>query len=217
MAKPEGLRVEGLTIVIQAGGSSTRIGKDKGLILFQEVPLVKYILHQVQGLADEVILISNQPRRYRDVGFVVYRDVYPGRGALGGLYSAIYHAREETCLVLACDMPFVNRSLIKYMIDLAPGFDAVVPKLDIGDYFEPFRAVYRKSCLGPIEAALDRGKQRVISFFDDVNVRIVKRVEIERFDPESRSFININTAEDLERAELLVSEDQKKDTGSGGV
>jgi len=204
MATLERLGVGGLTIVIQAGGSSTRIGRDKGLIQFQGLPLVEYVLRQVDGLGDDRILISNQPEKYRQFGLPVYEDVLPGTGSLGGLYSAIYYAPQDYCLVLACDMPFVNRPLLEHMIGISTGFDAVVPNLGEGSYFEPFRAIYRKTCLHAIRNALDAGKRRMICFFDDVDVCVLEPEEIKRFDYDARSFFNINTQEDLEQAETLA-------------
>ena len=115
-------------------------------------PLAQFIMDQVQDLGDELIIISNQPQDYRQFGVPVYTDVYPGIGALGGLYSAIYHAQYDYCLLLACDMPFVSRPLIAYLISLAPEFDAVIPRLDENEFAEPFRAVYKKSCLSSINA-----------------------------------------------------------------
>ena len=80
---------------------------------------MEYILKQVQGLGAEQIIISNKPEDYARFGLHVYRDVFPGRGALGGIYSAVFHAGSEHVLLLACDMPFVNLGLMKYLLSLA--------------------------------------------------------------------------------------------------
>jgi molybdopterin-guanine dinucleotide biosynthesis protein A len=159
-------------------------------------------------MGNETLIITNQPDDYRFLGLPLYSDVIPNWGALGGLYSAIYHAQSETCLVLACDMPFVNRSLLDHLIRLVPGHDAVIPRLNPNneatpDFAEPFRAVYRKSCLEPIKTAIDAGQRRVISFFDQVKIRFVERSEIELFDPKCLSFFNVNTPEDLSEGERL--------------
>jgi molybdopterin-guanine dinucleotide biosynthesis protein A len=98
-------------------------------------------------------------------------------------------------------MPFVVRPLLDYLISLIPEADAIVPRLN-GEA-EPFRAIYSRVCLGPIRAALDAGKMRVISFFPDVRVRFVDEPEIGRFDPQHLSFFNVNTPEDLEQARRL--------------
>lgn len=165
---------------------------------------MEYILGQVQDLGAEQIIISNKPEDYARFGLPVYRDVFLGKGALGGIYSAIFHATYKHILLLACDMPFINRELIGYLLGLADGHDVVVPVVKVGEFAEPFRAVYSKACLPAIQTALEQKKRRVISFFDDVDVRYVSPEEVHRFDPDERSFFNINTPEDLEKALKLA-------------
>ncbi|NJN44659.1 MAG: molybdenum cofactor guanylyltransferase [Anaerolineae bacterium] len=184
------------------------MGRDKGLVSFRGLTLIEFILQQIAGLGSETLIITNNPEEYRFLGLPLFSDVIPNWGALGGLYSAIYHANNEACLVLACDMPFVNRSLLDHLITLVPAYDAVIPRLNskgeaTPGFAEPFRAIYRKSCLEPIKAAIDSGQRRVISFFDQVNIRFVEREEIELFDPTCLSFFNVNTPEDLLEGERL--------------
>jgi molybdopterin-guanine dinucleotide biosynthesis protein A len=189
--------MENFSVVIQAGGQSKRMGSDKGLLPFGEGTLIEYILGQIEGLGGEQIIISNKPEEYSRFGLTVFPDVFPGRGALGGIYSAICHAKYEYILLLACDMPFVNLELFEYLLGLAPKHDVVVPVLKEDEFAEPFRAVYSKACLPAIQKALDEKKRRVISFFADVDVHYVKANVIHRFDPDERSFFNVNTPEDL--------------------
>lgn len=195
--------MEGVGIVIQAGGESTRMGKDKALIPIQGMPMIEYIIRQIEDLGDELIIITNEPENYQQFGLPTYSDVIPNWGALGGLYSAIFHSSKEVCLILACDMPFVNRSLMEYIISLSPGYDAVIPRLD-KQFSEPFRAVYRKSCLEPIKSSIEAGKRRVNSFFDQVDIRFVDGEEIAKFDPDAITFFNVNTPEELVEAERIA-------------
>ena len=197
---------EKLSIVIQAGGKSSRMAQDKGLVEFRGMPLTQYILDQVQDLGDETIIISNHPESYQQFGLPIFADVIEGFGALGGLYSAIYHAAHEFCLVLAVDMPFINRPLLKHLLQLSPEHDAVIPRLKQTEFAEPFRAVYKKSCLEAIKSSIDGGRRKVISFFDEVDIRFVERAEVEKFDPKLKSFFNINTPQDLAEAERLASD-----------
>lgn len=198
------------SVVLQAGGMSTRMGRDKALAPFMGKTMIEYILDQIRDWEREVIVITNRPDDYRFLGLPLFSDVIPKWGALGGLYSAIYHAPHEVCLVLACDMPFLNRPMLDYLIGLSPGYDAVIPCPDpTGDgmpaFAEPFRAVYRKTCLTAIKKAITAGQRRVIGFFDQVNIRFVSRTEIETFDPHCRTFFNVNTPEDLQRAEQMAA------------
>jgi molybdopterin-guanine dinucleotide biosynthesis protein A len=191
-------------IVIQAGGKSTRMGQDKALMSFQNVTMVEYILQQVQPLGKRIILISNRPEEYSGFGFPVFSDIYPDIGALSGLYTAIYHSPADYCLLLACDMPFINLSLIEHLLSLAPDFDAVIPRIHPKEFAEPFRAVYNKSCLPSIEAAILSDQKRVKSFFDQVNIRFVDEPELRKFDSELFTFFNVNTPEDLIEAEKIA-------------
>jgi molybdopterin-guanine dinucleotide biosynthesis protein A len=201
--------MQNISLVLQAGGKSSRMGRDKALVPFRGMTLIEYILSQTQGLAQDTLIITNSPDDYRFLGLPLFPDVIPDWGALGGLYSAIIHAPQDTCLVLACDMPFVNRPLLTYLVSLLPDHDAVIPRLDptgnqMPAFAEPFRAVYRKTCLPPIKAAIDAGQRRVISFFDQVNIRFVERSEIEPFAPGLQTFFNVNTPEELTQAEQIA-------------
>jgi molybdopterin-guanine dinucleotide biosynthesis protein A len=101
-------------------------------------------------------------------------------------------------------MPFVVRPLLDHLISLIPGANADVVMPRLGGEAEPFRAIYARTCLGPIRAALDAGQMRVVSFFPDVRVRFVDEPEIDRFDPQHLSFFNVNTPEDLVLARRLA-------------
>ena len=184
-----------LTIAIQAGGQSRRMGTDKARIQLAGKPLIEHVLGRVEGLADEILITSNHPEGLTYLGIPLVRDPIPGAGALAGLHTALNAAQGDRVLVLACDMPFVNRQLIEYMIGLAPSADVVVPQY--AGYFEPMHAIYSEECLPAIESSLSDGQTRVVSFYDEVQVRGIDEKEIARFDPLGRSFFNINTPEDL--------------------
>lgn len=190
--------------VIQAGGMSTRMGTDKGLVTLRGRTLVAWILDQLAPIEAEKLLISNQPDLYDHFGVPVYKDVVPGIGALGGLLTALTYARGDLVFVLACDMPFIELSLLSTMIEMIDGYDLVIPTLGSSENTEPFRALYRKTCLEPIRVAITSGKRRAISFFPDVKVRFYDLPEFSPDDSASWSFFNINLPEDLVQAETIV-------------
>ena len=192
-------------MVIQAGGQSSRMGRDKGLLPFQGTTLIQYILGQLNRIGDETLIISNRPGDYENFGPTVYSDVIRDCGALGGIYSAVFYAKHDVCAILACDMPFINILLLHHLINLAPGYDSFIPRLVPNDYAAQFRAVYRKkTCLPAIKQRLDAGELKVSEFFDDVKIRYVEKEELQRFDQNLLSFTNINTPEDLAEAEKLA-------------
>jgi molybdenum cofactor guanylyltransferase len=184
-----------LTVAILAGGNSRRFGHDKGLAALHGRPMVAHVLDRVAGLGSETLVVTNRPEDYNQFGQPLVRDVLPGRGVLGGLYTALHHASQPWVLCLACDMPLVNRALLEYLWTLTADADAVVPCL--GGQAEPLHALWSRACLGPIREALERGDRRLISFFPAIRVRAVAEPEIDNFDPEHAGFLNANTPAEL--------------------
>jgi molybdopterin-guanine dinucleotide biosynthesis protein A len=126
-------------------------------------------------------------------------DIYPGKAALGGIYSALRAAQYPNVLVVACDMPLLNTALLQYLIDLASTADAVVPVVSPA-HPETLHAVYSKKSIPAIETRLQNNDLRVLDLFDDIFVRYVDGNEIAPFDPEFLSFVNVNTPDDWEKA-----------------
>ncbi len=184
-----------LTIAIQAGGKSSRMGTDKSFVPFRGRPLIATVIDAVAGLGDELILITNKPDDYAHLGLPMFGDLYPETGPLGGIYTAIHAAAHPHVLTVACDMPWLNRPLLEYMASLRETADVVVPRWE--KYPEPLHAVYSKACLEPIREKLEAEMYKITVFYGRVRVRFVGREEIERFDPDGRSFVNVNTPDEL--------------------
>jgi len=196
--------VKEISVAILAGGQSRRMGRNKAFLPVGGHPVIERVVQCVASLSDDVTIITNSPDQYRHLKRPMVRDVYPGKGALGGIYTAVHAARYAHCLVVACDMPFLNPDLLRYLMDLAPGFDVVIPRVQ--EFPETMHAVYGKGCLPPIERRLLADQLKIIGFFDEVRVRYVERDEVARFDPTFRSFLNMNTPADWERVQRLVAE-----------
>lgn len=197
-----------LSVVIQAGGESRRMGRDKALIPFLGRPLIERVIARVSYLADEILVTTNRPQDYQFLSLPLFRDVIPDRGALGGLYTALHAASQPLVAVVACDMPFVQPELLAYERDLLLNsmIDAVIPKTEGGT--EPFHAVYRRdSCLPQILTALQAEKWRVDSWFSRVHIRYLNHEEISWFDPKGLAFNNVNTPEELAEAERIAAQD----------
>jgi len=191
-----------ITVAIIAGGKSSRMGTDKSFVRVLGRPLIEDILAQVSGLGAETILITNRPADYAYLNVPLFGDVLPDKGALGGIYTALHSSTQPHTVCIACDMPFVIRPLLDYLIALRGEGDAIVPRL--GGEVEPFRGLYSQVCLAPIRRALDANRLRVISFFPEVRVRYVDEAEIDQYDPQHLSFFNVNTPADLEQARKLA-------------
>jgi len=171
------------------------MGRDKSFVPFEGRPMIEVVRDRVAGLGDELILITNNPEPYAYLNLPAFGDIYADCGPLGGIHSALANAASPHVLMVACDMPWLNRDLLEYLISLRKIADIVVPRLD--KFPEPLHAVYSKACLDPIETKLKAGDLKITRFYGQVNVRFVDREEIARFDPQGRSFTNINSPEDL--------------------
>jgi molybdopterin-guanine dinucleotide biosynthesis protein A len=194
-----------VSVAVLAGGQSRRMGRDKAFLPVGGRPVVERVLERVAPLSDDVLLIANTHAPYAHLAARLVSDVYPGKGSLGGIYTALQAARYGTCLMVACDMPFLNADLLRYLIGLAPGYDVVIPRVE--EFPETLHAVYGKRCLDPIQRRLLAGRLKIIGFFDEVRVRYVERDDIARFDPQFRSFMNMNTPADWERIQQLAMQE----------
>jgi molybdopterin-guanine dinucleotide biosynthesis protein A len=198
-------KLDMLTLAIQAGGESRRMGSDKALLPFLGQPLILRVLTRLVRLADEVLVTSNQPENYRFLGLSPYPDLLPGYGALGGLYTALSIASHPYVAVVACDMPFANLALFAFELSIlrATGVDAVIPRSGAG--MEPFHAIYRcETCLPHLRAALEAGKRRVDAWFSQVNIYYLAPAEMLPYDPDQIAFQNINTLDELRQAEEIA-------------
>jgi molybdopterin-guanine dinucleotide biosynthesis protein A len=195
-----------LTVSIQAGGQSSRMGQDKALMPFLGQPLIQRLIGRMQPAADEIIVTTNQPAAYAFLGLPLYPDRVPGRGALGGLYTALSAAKNPLVAVIACDMPFANPQLLRYQAGLleAEDVDVVIPVSAAGS--EPLHCLYRRAtCLPAIQWALENDLWKLIAWFPRVKVREVTQTELRQQDPLGLAFSNVNTPDEFAKAEALAA------------
>lgn len=195
-----------LTVCIQAGGASTRMGEDKALKLFLGEPLIQRVAKRLRPIADELIVTTNHPEDFAFLDARLIRDLEAGRGALGGLYTAIASAAQPIVAIVACDMPFASAKLIEVATRLliAEEADIVIPKTEAG--CEPFHAVYRRAaCLPLVEAALHAGQWKATAWLSQAQTRTLTMAEIQAADPRGLAFWNLNTPEEFAQAEEAAS------------
>lgn len=194
-----------LTVCIQAGGQSSRMGEDKALKPFLGRPLIQRVVERIASVADEIVVTTNRPDEYRFLDMRLVADLKPGRGALGGLHTAIASASHPTVAVVACDMPFASTDLLRAASRLLveEEADVVIARSDEG--YEPLHAVYRReTCLPAIEAAIEADQWKVIAWFPQVNVRVLTPQEVRAHDPSGLAFWNVNTPEEFSKAEEIA-------------
>jgi molybdopterin-guanine dinucleotide biosynthesis protein A len=192
-----------MTGIVLSGGENRRMGRDKAFLPIAGRPIIEHVLQALRDSVEHIIIVTNSPEAYSsyEAEVMVIEDVYEKRGPLTGIYSGLLRSSDEYNVVVACDMPFLNPRLLAYLADLSKSYDVVLPKIE--DYVEPLHAVYRRGLLPIIEEHLNRENRRIQSILSGLRVRYVTEREIDRFDPQRRSFINLNTPEEYKEVTCL--------------
>lgn len=187
------------------------MGEDKALKPFLGRPLIQRVIDRLAPIADEIIVTTNQPDAYAFLGLRLVPDLAPGRGALGGLYTAVASATLPIVAVVACDMPFASASILQAAsrILVEEEADVVIARELVADGpavksggFEPFHAVYRReTCISAIQSAIDANLWKVIAWFPAVKVRELSAAELVKLDPSGLAFSNVNSPDEFTAAE----------------
>ena len=200
-----------ISCIILAGGHSSRMGRDKTLENISNRSLLQLVVDSLSGYDCEIIIATaaNKPlQQHIDYPKLrIVSDIYPDKGPLGGIYIGLTASNSFYNLVVAGDMPFLSAELLRYMIELSHGFDAVVPRSGEG-MVNPLHAIYSKNCLGNMKTQLERNQLEVCSVLNTLHVRYVERAECQRFDPQLLTFFNINCQADLDQAVALAANDR---------
>jgi molybdopterin-guanine dinucleotide biosynthesis protein A len=158
--------------------------------------LVEILQRRLSSLFIETLVVGRKLPVENKEGLRIVEDVLSVRGALVGIYSGLSEAKSDLCFILACDMPFVTVPLVSYLLSQASDVDVVVPV--VRGYYEPLCAVYRRTAIEAIRTSLHGGELKVTGIYKRLRVLEVSQSEIERFDPELLSFVNLNTPRELE-------------------
>ncbi|GAB4536333.1 MAG: molybdenum cofactor guanylyltransferase [Thermodesulfovibrionia bacterium] len=195
------------TGVILAGGENRRMPVLKGFIRVHGKPIIERNLNLMKGLFQEVFIITNQPEFYIHLDARLFGDVYDIRGPMTGILTALMNAKNKWVFITACDMPFIDEGVIRYLSSKRDDYDAVLFKS------EPLLAFYSKSLLNPMEEALISGKNGINDFLKDKRVKYIKSCEIKGWE---RSFINLNTPWDVEKVGANLCVHPKTERGKEG-
>ena len=186
-----------MTGIILAGGENSRMGENKAFVVIDGERLIDRILKIFRDLFKDVIVVTNSPLDYLDLDVTLVTDIYPGKKALGGIYTGLFYAACPHAFVAACDMPYLNPRFIAWMMEQAPAYDLVVPESPDG--LEPLHAIYAKSCLPHMQRRIIQDKLKVTGFYKGLKCLTIFDAILKTFDPDMRMFVNVNTREDLER------------------
>jgi len=183
--------------IILSGGGNSRMGVNKAFIEIKGKRIIDRISELLSSLFPEVIVVTNTPIDYACLNARIVTDIFPQKGSLGGIYTGLFYSSHPHSMVVACDMPFIRREVIEYLVGKIDHHDVVIPHLSDG--FHPLHAIYSRRCLPFMERLINEDNLKIINFFKKVRVREVKEKELSRVDPDFRSFVNINTPEDVRR------------------
>ncbi len=181
--------------VILAGGKSSRMGVDKSnLIISKNQTFISNIVEIFTDVFEEVIIVSNKLNKYGFANIKEVSDIYLEAGPLGGIHAGLSASNSESIFVVACDMPFLDKILINYIIEISGGYDVTVPI--IKNRVEPLFAVYSKNCIAYIEECLNNKIYKVSELFSLVRVNYVDEHLLNEIVDLEDVFYNVNTPED---------------------
>lgn len=185
-----------VTGIILAGGKNSRMGTNKAFLKINQNRLIDKTLEIYRRLFAEIIIVTNDPLSYLDfTDAALVTDIYKGKGPLGGIYTGLFYAKNPFVFVSACDMPFLNRDFIQYLVDQTGRHDVIVPELSEG--YQPLHAIYSRNCLPSIKRLLLMDKLKITGFYRDMRVLAIGTEQIQPFNPDGRLFHNLNTPEDF--------------------
>jgi molybdopterin-guanine dinucleotide biosynthesis protein A len=189
--------------IILAGGKGSRINKNKALITLPDgKTLIQRNIAVLKDFFPEILIVSNQKEAYKHLGVQVVEDLIKGKGPLGGILTGLCYSTSHLNFVIGCDMPFPQPRLIELLLERCGDHDVVIPEAD-GE-MEPLFAVYSKSCLPVILDHLQKDDLKVRSILSELRVMKIGEKRIDRVDPERVSFFNVNTDEDLKKAQAML-------------
>lgn len=182
-----------ITAIILAGGKSSRMQQDKGLVILNGKMMIEYILEKAKMFTDKIIIITNN-ETYHQFGLPCYTDVIKDSGPMAGIYTGLLNSTSQKNLVLSCDAPFVSEKVIEKLIAQFGDEDVLVATHD--EKIEPLCAIYDLNCAVYFKQWIANGELKMMKALQKLNTVSVNFTSAEM---NGDCFININTPEDLEQ------------------
>ncbi len=177
--------------IILAGGKSSRMKFNKAFAQITTLTAIEIIIKKFGDYFAETIIISNDPEPYMHLGVPVFPDVYPRQGPVSGIHSALYHASNDEIFLLGCDVPFIELSVVDYMLRKLEKYDSVVPRINL--QLQPTSAVYHRKCLPLFTSCLENQRLKLIRIFkEELNALVIQEEEFVRFGNPREIFFNVN-------------------------
>jgi molybdopterin-guanine dinucleotide biosynthesis protein A len=192
-----------ITCIILAGGESSRMKKNKAHLPFGEKNLIDHQLTILKEVFYKIIIVSNDSKLSSIDGVKIIEDkiTLKTKSPMIGIYSGLMEAETFHSFVLPCDMPFISKDLIRYMINKKDEGDIIVPY--VNGFYEPLHSIYSKRCLDKINMLLEGKSFKITDLYSMVKTKLITAKEILFYDSKLWCFMNINTPRDYERALLI--------------
>ncbi|KAB2954573.1 molybdenum cofactor guanylyltransferase [Heliorestis acidaminivorans] len=187
-----------LSAIILAGGQNKRMGMNKAFLPFGQKVLIEHIMEELAQVTQEIIIVTNEPALYKDIEATITPDLLPYKNPLCGIHAGLTVSSNHYNFIVACDMPFIQKTSIDELLHLSEGYDVIVPK--IGTYLQPLYAVYSKNCIHAIEVTLHKGVGKITDFYNLVKVRYIEEDVLNHWESLDQLFFNVNTPEDYVKA-----------------
>ena len=196
--------------VILAGGLSTRYaGENKAFLRVGGMRILDRLFAVYGELFDEIILVTNNPGEFLNWDALIVTDIFPVRSSLTGIHAGLFYARHPFAFFSGCDTPFLKKEVVETVLDsLEPGIDLVIPQTSAG--LEPLCAAYSQRCLKAAEEHILQNKFKIQMALSGKRIKKIPEDVLRQKDPQLRSFFNVNSPEDLARAERIVKSEMKR-------
>ena len=190
--------------VILSGGLSSRYnGENKALLRVGGRRIMDHLYGIFSELFDEIILVTNEPRQFLEWDLHIVTDIHAVRSSLTGIHTGLFYSSNPFAFFTACDTPFLKKELVQTLLEnIDENVDIVWPQTKVG--IEPLCAVYSKRCLQAADSHIRGNKFKIQRAFRRFRKKEVSEEILREKDPELLSFFNVNTPEDLARAESMV-------------
>lgn len=177
---------EQYSTIILAGGKSSRMGVDKGLLPIRKKSFVECVIDSAKPYSSEIIIISSN-KDYEQFGYPVFADIIPNKGPLGGIYTGLYHCTNNKCIVLSCDIPYIDHRIIEELVLKSTKQITIVSHNGI---LHPLIGIYSKKLKKSIRIALEMNQLKIREFIKSFPHKIVN---FSSDDFHESVFYNINT------------------------
>jgi len=188
--------MKNITGIILAGGKSSRMGEDKGVLLLQDKPMIQYVIEELQKVTDSILIIANN-KAYQQFNLPIFEDLIKDKGPIGGIYTGLSYSKTEQNLCISCDTPNLPASLLKLLINQSNNHQITIPRYN--NKLHPLSGVYTKDLIPFFEAKIKNNELKLKDAIIETKHNIID-ITPKQYPPSA--FYNMNCKEDLKRLKL---------------